>query len=103
MRENLRQQNASAFAEDLKQLRSEARDAERRQQDLQKQVDNFSGQDRKTLDDSQERQQTLEQLAQQAQRLTNLVQRATQLSEQTGEAEPLADRKSTRLNSSHRT
>jgi len=92
MRENMRKQNSSEFAEDLKQLRADARDAERKQQGIQKQMDSFSGGDKKTLDDSQERQKSLEQLAQQAQRLTNLVNRATQLSQQTEDAEPLASR-----------
>ena len=92
MRENMRKQNSSEFAEDLKQLRNEAREAERRQQEIQKQMDNAPGGGAKSLDDSKERQQALEQLAQQAQRLTNLVERATQLSQQTEEAEPLASR-----------
>jgi hypothetical protein len=92
MRENMRKQNSSQFAEDLKQLRGDARDAERKQQEIRKQMDSFSGGDQKTLDDSQERQKALEQLTQQGQRLTNLVERATQLSQQTEEAEPLVSR-----------
>jgi len=92
MRENMRKQNSSEFAEDLKQLRNEAREAELRQREIQKQMESSAGDGPKSLDDSKERQKSLEQLAQQAQRLTNLVERATQLSQQTEESEPLASR-----------
>ena len=92
MRENMRKQNASEFAEDLKQLRADAREAERQQQQIQKQIDSTSNEKPKSLDDSSDQQKALEQLAQQSQRLTNLVDRATQLSQQTEEAEPLVSR-----------
>lgn len=92
MREDMRQQNSSAFAEDLRQLRTDAREALRHQDELRKQMDSFSDREQKTLDDSHERQQAIEQLARQAERLTNLVARATGLSQQTEEAEPLASK-----------
>jgi len=92
MREQMRRESAGEFAEDLKQLRNDAREAERRQQALQSRMEATAGNDRKQLDDSQERQRTLQELADQAQRLTNLVSRATELSQQTEEAEPLASR-----------
>jgi len=88
----MRKQSSGAFGEDLRQLRADAREAERRQREIQKEVDSLSGGSRKTLDDSPERTNSLAQLAQQAGRLTNLVDRATQLSQQTEQAEPLASR-----------
>jgi len=92
MREDMRKQNSSEFARDLRQLRSDASEAARRQQEIQKQMDSLGDASRKTLDDSQERRAALDQLGQQQQKLTNLVDRATQLSQQTEEAEPLASR-----------
>jgi hypothetical protein len=92
MREDMRKKNSSEFAEDLRQLRSEAADAARRQQEIQKQMDSLAESGHKTLDDSQARRDALDQLTRQQQRLTNLVEHATQLSQQTEEAEPIASR-----------
>ena len=92
MREQLRQQSAGEFGEELRQMRADARELARQQEQVQKQLDDLSTNQRRTLSDSAERQATLEQLAQQKGRLTNLVDRATQVSEQAEESEPLVSR-----------
>jgi hypothetical protein len=92
MREDLRRQNAGEFADDLRRLRSDARELARRQEAVQKALDALADEGRKTLSDSAERQQGLDQLARQKSGLTNLLERATELSQQTEEAEPLVYR-----------
>ena len=92
LRNNLRRQSASEFEQELRQMRTDARELARRQEEIQKQIDAMNDRRRKTLTDADLNQQTLQDLAQQRERLTNLVQNATQLSQQAEDAEPLTSR-----------
>lgn len=89
MREELRNQSASAFAEDMRQMRSDARELSRQQAEVQDQLEELGEEARKSLGDSDGTAEVRERLAQQSERLTNLVDRATQLSELAEAAEPL--------------
>ena len=92
MRDNLRKENSSQFADDLREMRAQARDLARQQEDLQQQMQKEAAGARKTLSDSPERRQMLEQMGRQKERLTNLVDRASQVSEQAEAPEPLLSR-----------
>ncbi len=92
MRDNLRKENSSQFADDLREMRAQARDLARQQEDLQQQMQKEAAGARKSLSDSPERRQMLEQMGRQRERLTNLVERASQVSEQAEAPEPLLSR-----------
>ncbi|MBI5690321.1 MAG: hypothetical protein HZC55_09480 [Verrucomicrobia bacterium] len=94
MREDLRKQNSSQFSEELRQMRSEARDLAQRQEELSRKLDQLAdGQSqRKTLGESGERKEVLDQLAEQKERTGRLLERATQVSEQAENTEPLLAR-----------
>ncbi|MBL9137997.1 MAG: hypothetical protein JNK85_19175 [Verrucomicrobiales bacterium] len=95
MRDELRQQNSSQFAEDLRNLRADARDIEKRQEEINRQLNaqpqsrTAPSQRRLSDDSSNAATENLTQLGQQRERLTNLVDRATRLSQAAESTEPL--------------
>ena len=92
MREQMRKQNSSQFADDLSQMRAEARDLARQQEDIVKKMQDENRGEHKSLSDSGQRTNLVDRLAQQQQRLTNLVDRATQISQDAETAEPVLSR-----------
>ncbi len=106
MREDLRKQSASAFSDELRDMRAEARDIARKQEDIARQMkpdqrtepDPFDP--KKTartekapsLAAAQEPADVAKQLDQQQQRTGDLVKRATELSEEAEPSEPLLSR-----------
>jgi hypothetical protein len=95
MREEMRKRNSSEFAEDLRQMRGEARELAQRQEELGRQLDEMAAtgrQPRRSLGDSGEKKEINEQLEGQKERLNRLVERATRLSEQAENTEPLLSR-----------
>ncbi|HEX2851773.1 MAG TPA: hypothetical protein VHO24_00950 [Opitutaceae bacterium] len=92
MRDELRKQNSSEFSDDLRDMRNEARDLARQQEDVQKKITALDDPARKTLNDEPERKAALDQLEQQRKRMSDLVDRATQVSEQAETTEPLLSR-----------
>jgi hypothetical protein len=92
MRDELRKQSSSEFSEDLKQMRSEARDLARQQEDVTKKITGLDDPKKKSLDDAPERKAALDQLEQQQKRMKDLVERATQISQQAETTEPLLSR-----------
>jgi hypothetical protein len=95
MRDGMRKQNSSQFAEELREMRSEARDLAQRQEQLGQQLDQLASggqQQRKSLGDSGERKEVLDELTRQKERMNRLVDRATQISEQAENTEPLLSR-----------
>jgi len=92
LRDQMRQSNASEFAEDMRQMRAEARDLTRRQEQIQNQMDELNQPRRRALSESDQRRDLMRNLAQQQEQLTNLVNRMTDLSQQAEEAEPLMSR-----------
>jgi hypothetical protein len=92
LRDQMRQKNSSQFADDLREMRSEARELAKQQDDILKKMQDENRSARKSLSDSDGREETIKQLAQQKGRMTNLVERATQVSQEAETAEPLLSR-----------
>ena len=94
MRDTLRKQNSNEFAEDMSELRAEARELARQQEELEKKLAAPDDSKRKTLSDPEAggHKDVLDQLAKQKERMTNLVARATQISQQAESSEPLLSR-----------
>ena len=94
LRDQVRKENSNQFAEDLRQMRAEARELSRQQEQLDTKLAAGTEAERgpKSLSDAPERESWLQALAQQKQRLTNLVDHATQISQQAEDAEPLLSR-----------
>ncbi|MCW5558433.1 MAG: hypothetical protein KIT22_11465 [Verrucomicrobiae bacterium] len=93
LRDELRKETASQFAEEARQVRQDARELARRQEDIARRLDSAREPARRTLTESPERREVAEQLAQQRTLATNLVDRATQLAQQAENAEPLLSQK----------
>ena len=89
LRDSLRKENSSQFADNLRELRAQARELARQQEDLQQQIQQEAARTRRSLSDSPERRKMIEQMDHQRERLTNLVERASQVSEQAEAPEPL--------------
>jgi hypothetical protein len=94
LRDQMRKESSSQFAEDLRQMRADSRELSRQQEDILKKLspETATKDGPKPLTDAPEREQLMNQLAQQKQRLTNLVERATQVSEEAEVSEPLLSR-----------
>ena len=93
MRDDLRKENSSQFADDLREMRSEARDLARQQDDLAKSLDALGGtQQHKTLGSAGDQPQLQDRLTQQKDKMNQLVDRAKQISEQAENSEPLLSR-----------
>src|SRR5579872_4952299 len=89
MRENLRNQTSSQFGEQMRELRSQARDMDRQEEEVGKQLQSLAGSEHKSLDDSTPRQQLLDQFARQQNTLTNLLTKMQDISQQAETTEPL--------------
>jgi hypothetical protein len=92
MREDLRRENSSQFSEDLREMRNQARELARQQEELLSKLGQPAPGERQSLSDSEEKSEMMRRLAQQNERLTNLVGRATQISEEAEATEPLLSR-----------
>jgi hypothetical protein len=92
MRDQLRKQSSSQFSEDLRQMRNDARELARQQEELLSRMARPRVDEPKTLSDSAAREETLQALNAQRDRATNLVQRATSVSQQAEGSEPLLSR-----------
>jgi len=93
MRDDLRKENSSQFADDLRDMRSEARDLARQQDELSKEIDALgSSQQHKSLGDAGDQSKLQEQLAQQREKMNQIVDKAKQISEQAENSEPLLSR-----------
>jgi hypothetical protein len=95
MRDEMRKQSSSQFAEDLRDMRSEARELSRQQEEVGQKIDQLAngGQtQRKSLSDSGENKEVADKLAEQKERMNKLVDKATQISEQAENTEPLLSR-----------
>ncbi|MCW5553891.1 MAG: hypothetical protein KIS67_17260 [Verrucomicrobiae bacterium] len=93
MRDDFRRQNSSEFAEDMRNLRNQARELSQQQEEIGRQLDalNQPGQ-RRTLTDSEERRELASQLDEQKQRLDEVVRQATEVTQRAEPVEPLLSR-----------
>jgi hypothetical protein len=89
MRQDLKNQASSQFGGQMRQLRSQARDLANQEEKIGKTLESLDNPDRKSLDDSAQRQKLVQQMAQQESGLTNLLGEMQNLSEQAETGEPL--------------
>lgn len=93
MRDDFRKQNSSQFAEDMRELRSQARELAEKQAEIGKELEALDAPDqRKSLTDSDERKELASQLDAQKQRMDELVKHATDVTQKAEPVEPLLSR-----------
>lgn len=99
MHDELRKETSGQFAEELRRLRGEARDLERRQREVAEAMKNGGGNEDaedaprgKSLTDSPDQEQAIQQLEEQRRRVADLTRRAAELSAEAENAEPLVSR-----------
>lgn len=92
MREDLRKKSSSAFQEELRDLRSEARELASRQEKVTEQLEAMENEKQRRLGDTPDHEAAQQQLAEQQQRAQALTKKATELSESAEGAEPLVSR-----------
>lgn len=90
LRDDFRKKNASQFTEDMRKLRAEARDLAQKEEDIGKQIEGLSENNRrKTLTDSDEAKGVADRMQQQKGSLTNVLDAMRRVSEQAETSEPL--------------
>jgi hypothetical protein len=89
LREDMRRQTSSQFSEQMRQLRSQARDLDRQEADIARGLESLAHPEQKTLDDEAQRQQLIQQMTRQQSGLTNLLGDMEKLTEQAESTEPL--------------
>lgn len=93
MRDEFRKRNSSQFAEDMRELRSQARELAQEQTKIGEQLDALNDPaQRKTLTDSDKRKELAAELDGQKQRTDELVQHATEVTQKAEPVEPLLAR-----------
>ena len=94
LRDDMRKENSSQFAEDMRDMRNEARELAREQEQVSQKLDalNNSATQRRTLSDTGDRKEALDKLVEQKERMNQIVEKATQVSEQAENTEPLLSR-----------
>ena len=89
MREDFRKKTSSQFTDEMRQMRTEARELAKNEADIATKMDDLAQSKRKTLSDSGERKELAEQLKGQKQGLNQLLSEMRQVTEKAEAAEPL--------------
>jgi len=89
LRDDFRKKNSNQFSEEMRQMRSDARELAQKQEEIGKKLDSIIDNKRKTLGDPDDARAVAEQLRQQKSGVTNLLENMRRVSEQTETAEPL--------------
>lgn len=89
LRDDLRKQTSGQFSDQMRQLRSEARDMANRENDIARNLDSLNNGANHALDDSAQRDQITRQMDQQESALTNLLAGIKDVTEQAETTEPL--------------
>ncbi|MFN0127665.1 MAG: hypothetical protein ACKV19_13370 [Verrucomicrobiales bacterium] len=92
MRDQLRRETAGQLAEELRQMRAEARDLARQQEAVSNALASDDQPRQQSLSETPEEEKPLEKLESQRERTAALVERASQLSDESEESEPLVSR-----------
>lgn len=93
MRDDFRKQNSSQFAEDMRELRSQARELAQEQEEIGQKLDALNdATQRKTLTDSDEQKELAAELDAQKKRMDELVKNATEVTQKAEPVEPLLSR-----------
>jgi hypothetical protein len=88
MRDEMRKSTSGQFAEEMRDMRNEAREIAEKEQEIQKQMQQAAEQP-KALSDNGKSQEIAKQLAEQKQAVTNLTEQMRRVTEQSETAEPL--------------
>jgi hypothetical protein len=89
LRDQLRKENSSQFADDLRSMRGQARELARQQQEIQKGLQDETSADHRSLSAPADHKELQDALNRQRGLMTNLLDRATQVSQQAESSEPL--------------
>ncbi|HZV36393.1 MAG TPA: hypothetical protein VFB72_17585, partial [Verrucomicrobiae bacterium] len=89
LRNDLRNQTSSQFAEQMRQMRNQARELANKEDEIARGMESLNNPGRKSLDDSAQRKQVAEQMDNQQQALTNLLSNMQSVSQQAESTEPL--------------
>jgi len=89
LRDNLRKETSSQFSDQMRELRNEARDLAKQQEEIAKGLDALENGKQKSLDNAAERKELGEQMSQQKRGLTNLLSGMRAVTEQAENSEPL--------------
>ena len=89
LRDDFRKKNSSKFAEDMRDMRSDARELAEREKEIGDKLQEQSATKRKSLAPSEDTKELLDQLQTQRTGLTNLLEHMRQVSEQSESSEPL--------------
>jgi len=92
MRDKLRKENSSEFADELRDLRGEARELAQRQQEISEKLKSLTDARKKALTDEPVRTDLRADLDAQRERMQDVMKRATEISEQAETTEPLVSR-----------
>lgn len=92
IRDSLRRQSASQFADELRQMRSAARDLARQQTNIAGRLREISDPRQRTLSDAPQREGLIERLARQQEDLEGQVDQATDIARQAVDSEALLSR-----------
>lgn len=93
MRDDFRKQSSSKFAEDMKQLRNQARELSLKEDEIGQKLEGLNdANQRRSLTDSEERKELANQLDEQKQRLEELVKHASDITQKAEPVEPLLSR-----------
>ena len=91
-RDQLRRESAGEFAEDLRDMRAQARELARQQEAIQREINAPTTPSRPSLSTPTANDDLAQRVTEQKNRFTNLVERATQLSQAAESSEPLVSR-----------
>jgi hypothetical protein len=89
LRDDFRKKNSAQFADEMRQMRSDARDLAQKQDQISEQLQSLADPKHKTLSDSGQTADLSKQLTQQSQKMTNLLEQMTRVSQESETAEPL--------------
>ncbi|MEY2411209.1 MAG: hypothetical protein QOF48_3879, partial [Verrucomicrobiota bacterium] len=106
LRDDFRKKNSNQFADDMREMRANARQLAQQQEDIGKKLDAVVNSPRKSLADTGEAKELSDKLSQQRAGLTNLLSNMRDVSEKAEAAEPLLARQlydTLRKNSSTKT
>lgn len=92
LREDFRRETSSQFSDQMREMRNQARELSSQQEQIAKGIEGLGQGQRKSLTDTDERQELAERLAQQRSAMTNLVTNMRQVTEQAEASEPLLSR-----------
>src|SRR5258706_2470690 len=89
IRDDLRKKNSSQFSEEMKEMRSEARQLAKNEEDIGQKVEDLAQNKQKRLSDTDEKKQMAGELAKQKSSLTNLLEKMRDVWDKAETSEPL--------------